>query len=530
MKRRGLSRILVEMLLILLVLFLIFWAMYVFSRFQWNAFDVSFWAEGAIAGDKLVLTVHNVGAYPIVAVNVTWSDPSLGKFTEQEVNVAPGKSSAVVFSRISAEPIQYTVVVEARDSRSSSASRVLKIAAVSAGGHGGPPNPPPNPPPQPPPLAIPSSPVALDTSADYYSICDGHQLKSFEGAGRLWILYLVGNTVEYTSASLADLSSWSSPSQLFTSSDIDYGDSFSIYYDGTFLHIVLVTHPYGGSYYTLKYARVGVHSDGTIDAPVFQDVLVNFYSRYPAPTVAVDTLGYPWIAYEKLESSSFNLAIIKSARNDGVWETAQGYPITLSTGSSIYDEYKAEVLPLSSGRLAVVYLHCDNIANTYIIKSRLYDGSTWLPEETVDTIPSANIAGYPPPSGNVVGDEIHIFYGDYLTVWDYRRTFSTPWTKTTLYYDEVEGASFISSVSVGGNLYCFWANYPSGRYATKIFYSKYSSGAWGAANLLTDRASIDVYQWGDYSQTTSPLEASFAPIFWLKYDGTSYTLMFWGTK
>ena len=238
MKRRGLSRILVEMLLILLVLFLILWVMYVFSRFQWNAFDVSFWAEGAIAGDKLVLTVHNVGAYPIVAVNVTWSDPSLGKFTEQEVNIAPGKSSTVVFSGISAEPIQYTVVVEARDSRSSSASRVLKIAAVSAGGHGGPPNPPPNPPPQPPPVVIPSSPVALDTSTGYYSICDGHQLKSFEGAGRLWILYLVGNTVEYTSASLAGLSSWSSPSQLFTSRDIDYGDSFSIYYDGTFLHIV----------------------------------------------------------------------------------------------------------------------------------------------------------------------------------------------------------------------------------------------------------------------------------------------------
>lgn len=192
------------------------------------------------------------------------------------------------------------------------------------------------------------------------------QRELFYAKGCWWLFYQeVGGTVVKVHSCDGGVT-WSAPKGAL---DPDPLHTFSLYFDGEYLHIISAYDS------PLHYQRGKPNSDGTITWSSLQTIPSIDHAWMPA--ITVDSNGYPWVGYEHIPSAGIDEAVvIKSSKNDGTWQTESGFPVTLSTESV---HQKCVPLALTSGKVLVIY------TKEYgIIRAKLYDGG-WGSEEAVSS-------------------------------------------------------------------------------------------------------------------------------------------------
>jgi len=304
------------------------------------------------------------------------------------------------------------------------------------------------------------------------SIYTPHQRKNFYANGLHWVFYhRKGMNYRVSRDGLT----WSEPIKLAPVEDAHF---FSLYFDGTYLHYVYHTDmeppptPATRTFY-----RKGIpNSDGTItwvadEQIVFDGIYICF------PTICVDSYGYPWIGfyYWIEEPWKYVPGVIKSSRNDGVWETAPGFPYFLNPEET----YRAVgVTPLTGGKIYALYyralskLHMPG-AETLPILGKLWDGVSWGPEENVSASKVSN-EEWEMVSYLSVGDNVHVVFLKDLTyeIIHIERD-RTGWKPEKVVAQASNRSSPVISYSPSTDtIYCFWIE------NNKIYFKRYSRGAW----------------------------------------------------
>lgn len=301
--------------------------------------------------------------------------------------------------------------------------------------------------------------------------------KDFYARGRFWKFYSDGTNMVYRTST--DGETWSAPTIVRACTK---GWSFSIWFDGTYLHYAYSVVRYDPLYYRRGEPEVG----GTIGwSAAEQPVPIDFDNVYSPPTVCVDSDGYAWIGYMEYTGSDFFPYVIRSGNNDGTWgATPAGFPYQLSTLST--PNWQVLVTPLTEGKMLVMYYR------GLKIRAQHWNGiDTWSSEvgtatSTVDIIVYSSVAE---------NDEVHLIFKDYgkliYTKWAYNSFSAETVLMTGLPY-----AYYVSAVICisGSDLYVFWDNIPM---AGHIYYRKYDAdkGQWldgvdWIVDLLEQRGSL----------------------------------------
>jgi hypothetical protein len=365
-------------------------------------------------------------------------------------------------------------------------------------------------------MAKPVDPSVVGTSTSSYATYYPMQRKSFYANGRFWVFYSDGTNMVYSTST--DGSTWTSATTVRTAT---YGYTFSIWFDGTYLHYAYADAS------SIYYRRGTPNSDGTITWSAAEQTVSTIYNAANYPMVSVDTSGYVWIGYNDQTGGNYYPYVIKSGNNDGTWGTTPSdFPYQLSTTSS--SGWRVSVVPLTSGKMLAVYTY----SPAATIKARKWDGSAWGTE--VATASAIRYGYY--HSAVAQGDDVHLtFLKD--TTYDIlyvKYTYSTNsfGTETTLQAGAYGSAPVISIDTSTNDLYVFAATKttgtPSGWTANHIYYIKYtaSSGTWGSWTDWIDESSEQLYaadrltsfyqSYGNYigleymTKTTSPYNVKFA--------------------
>jgi hypothetical protein len=312
-------------------------------------------------------------------------------------------------------------------------------------------------------------PSVVGTSTTYTATYFPYQRKSFYANGRFWVFYLNGTNMVFRSST--DGTTWSSETVIRPASGID----FDVFLQDTYVHYAFMD----VNTYKLYYRRGTLNSDGTITWTNEQYVSDAGTVAYP-PAIGVDSNGYPWIGYVCQFGYDYYPYVIKSSRNDGIWQTASGFPYQLSTTSAYWRA--VSITPLTAGKMLAIYT-----SDGVTIKARRWDGSAWGAE--VATTSAIHMSEY--YSAVAQGDNVHLVFlkssgYDILYV---KYTYSTNsfGTETTLQAGATAYSAPVLSIDPSTNdLYVFAATKttgtPSGWTANHIYYIKYtaSTGQWGS--------------------------------------------------
>ncbi len=212
------------------------------------------------------------------------------------------------------------------------------------------------------------------------------QRKCFSAVGRSWAFFVMGALVYYRSSANGII--WTDA--VSTTLVATNGLGFSLWYDGTYLHISNSVS--SGGTKGLNYLRGIPNADGTISfEPIVQvDTSAMVYS-----SICINN-GYVWIVY--VASTGKVPCVIRSPNNGG-WKTDVGFPFVLD---SFVDSYwRAAIVPFGTG----IYTVYNREFNP--IKGRLWDG-TWGDPETVSLISTGEDGCF----SVVADDKVHItFHG-----------------------------------------------------------------------------------------------------------------------
>ncbi len=295
-----------------------------------------------------------------------------------------------------------------------------------------------------------NTPSAVDTTVDPSATKNPSQRKSFFANGRFWVFYT--NIDEYYQSyfmyykTSADGINWGTATQV----SVCYGNCFSIYFDGAYVH-------YANAWDGLCYRRGTPNADGTITWSTVQQRVLSPASG--PTTICVDSNGYPFITY--YNGSCYN--VIKSSLNNGTWSTAPGFPYWLASSS-----WGVCVVPMLSGKVYVVY------ANGGYIYGRMWNGSAWGNQETAV---GSGTAYYLDLSVVTEGDTVHLVYVSYgFTLYYVTRTSS--WSSPQNLHSWGIYAYVVPSLSLDastGDLYCFWTGVPT---EDHIYYKRCVNGTW----------------------------------------------------
>jgi hypothetical protein len=305
-------------------------------------------------------------------------------------------------------------------------------------------------------------PSTVGESTDSLATAYPYQRKTFFAATRFWVWYSDATNLGYaTSTNGTNWGSFIGVRACIT------GSYFSIWFDGTYVH-----YAYAPSLDTvgILYRRGTPNSDGTITwtAEVTAYQATGHYPGYPF--VAVDSNGYPWIAYHQYYSPNRMAYVTKSSTKDGTWSTAAGFPYQLTTTSSaIY--WRTEMIPLTSGKMLAIYTY----AGTYISAKR-WDGSAWGAEKNT----ASQISDGAYYSAVAQGDDVHLVFlkkTDYDVIYSKYTYASDAWGDvTTVQLATTSTLDPVLSINTATNdRYCFWAGDPT---ADHIYYKKYTGGSW----------------------------------------------------
>jgi hypothetical protein len=304
-------------------------------------------------------------------------------------------------------------------------------------------------------------PSLVGTSGAVLAVGYPFQRKSFYANGRFWVFYSDGTNMVYRTST--DGSTWSSGTAVRAASS---GYTFSIWFDGTYLHYAY------GTYSPIYYRRGLPNSDGTITWSAAEQTVSTTYNSANYPFVSVDSNGYVWIGYREYDGTNYYPYVIKSGNNDGTWGTTpSGFPYKFSTFSS--SSWYVSIIPLTSGKMLAVYVY-----NSATVIVKCWSGSAWGTEVATTS------AIYYSRSYSAVaqGDDVHLVFlkstGYDILYTKYAYSSNSFGTETTLQTVAVSSPAPVISINpLTNDLYVFWAGYPTGNH---IYYKKYtaSSGTW----------------------------------------------------
>lgn len=251
---------------------------------------------------------------------------------------------------------------------------------------------------------------------DGWSVNYPKQRKIFFAHKLLWLFYSDGRDAVLRTSS--DGLTWSAPTKVQPNGH--FGHRTGYWFDGTYFHYA---HNAAGAGESVIYRRGKAESTGTITWSTPQTVMtIPSGHNVMYPKVIVDTKGHPWVSFVHCKGGPhdppYDAVIVKSATNDGTWNTAKGFPTLL-----VQDNPKAYPdlvgAPMTAGK--TFWVVNKDKPTSYL--GRRWDGTRWQSEETLSTKSSYGLF-------NVVADAdtLHVAYGGGAI--HYRQwTQSTGWSK-----------------------------------------------------------------------------------------------------
>jgi len=352
----------------------------------------------------------------------------------------------------------------------------------------------------------------VGTSTDEYATSYPFQRKVFYANGRFWDFYSDGINMVYRTST--DGTSWSAATTVRADS---FGQLFSIWFDGTYLHYAYF------DVSAIYYRRGTPNVNGSITWSASEQTVSTTSNSAEFPFVSVDSNGYVWIGF--VESN--HPWVIKSGNNDGTWGTTpNGFPYQLSTTSGTWC---VSVIPLTAGKMLAIYAH----GSGYTVTAQRWDGAAWGTE--VETTYTAFYGYY--YSAVAQGDNVHLTFlrgtEHYIVYYKYTYTSNSFGTEVIIKtYAEAYSAPVLCRDTSTNYLYVFWATKttgePSGATANHIYYQKSIDGgaSWSAmvdwineaTEVLTyaDRLTCFYQSYGNYTglmymtKTSSPYNVKFA--------------------
>jgi hypothetical protein len=263
----------------------------------------------------------------------------------------------------------------------------------------------------------------LDLHAKYFqfpppqavTVCEGKmrtsaQRKTFYAHGLHWLFYgdEAWGTLNYRVSK--DGIEWSNPVTLYRVAEAwGIADYFCLFFDGVYVDWVSLD---AGR---LIYQRGQPNADGTIDwfAPIQQIPDFGPYTggyKYGASDsfICIDSTGCPWIGtYETNGFDYWTPIVVKNRRNDGIWETDNGFPFYLDTSKH---EFCALPVPLTNGKVYALMFKIWPREGfpPNLVYGRLWDGGWGALEQA--TVSKVNNPDFHTLSVVEDGDDIHLVF------------------------------------------------------------------------------------------------------------------------
>ena len=296
-------------------------------------------------------------------------------------------------------------------------------------------------------VTIGTTTVSTATRMPFQRLCFYHN-------GRYWVFYGDGTNFVYRTST--DGAAWSGTTTLHAG---ELSAWCSIVFDGTYVHYAVTTWTATDPIY---YRRGTPDADGGITWSAAEQTAVagDVSDRYADPTIAIDSNGYPFIAYIR----EYDCYCAKASTNDGTWTLDWDVLIKASGGDFVF----SAVVELTSAKMYVVY---GEVAGDTKLYGKLYNAG-FGGEEGVSTSDAEAAMGV--FSVTSIGDDVHVAFlkdttSDILYV-----ARAVGWGAE----ETVEAGTTVTSSPVishhGSTIYVLWAGSPT---ADHIYY-RVRNGAW----------------------------------------------------
>jgi len=240
------------------------------------------------------------------------------------------------------------------------------------------------------------------------------QRSSFNAWGRSWVfvcIHRVSDILTYSSSTddiiwVNSYDDFGLPPLITTMAD---SHNFDVHYDGTYVHLAIVV-AVGENAENILYRRGVPFANGTItwgnEYTAYEESVTYWDSVYPK--IGADDASHPWIGwtrrYSYFPNWNFSHFVIKSSTNNGIWNTASGFPYQLTNYISGQAEDPPAVcsIPLGLGIGGATENYDTYVIygdlNTSLLKGRLWNGA-WGNEETITT----TLSGYSHTGVSAIG-------------------------------------------------------------------------------------------------------------------------------
>jgi hypothetical protein len=247
--------------------------------------------------------------------------------------------------------------------------------------------------------------VATTTTTNCWNTIYSWQLKQFFANGLWWFFYAINNNHVYRTSSNG--STWGAQTTAQSPFMETSGHRIAYYHDGTYLHLV-----YGGGIDgsgTVFYRRGVLESNGTITWSAILQTVFNDANKGGAyVTVWADTAGYPWVGVVYYSEPAYSAPLIakvyKSSTNNGTWSTADGFPKTLQSNTTVLPV--PVCVPLTNAK---VYCGWTQDNTTSSLRGQLWGGDSWDAAEDMTSTDGA----YSRFTLAAEGDAVHLAFHDY---------------------------------------------------------------------------------------------------------------------
>jgi len=194
-------------------------------------------------------------------------------------------------------------------------------------------------------------------------------------SGLYWAFYSDGTDALYRTSS--DGETWSDAGTI--RSGVNLGYEISTWYDLSYFYYAYSNLSNNN---TIYFRRGALETDGSVSWSTSEQTVLSpnasISNRFPV--VAVDSNGYPWIGYLRVNSGGNNCPyVVKSSTYDGTWTTEGGFPYELNSADG---SWYPSVVPFANGNVSLFY------TGSNYLRAHLWNGSSWETEATTTLDPN----------------------------------------------------------------------------------------------------------------------------------------------
>jgi hypothetical protein len=333
------------------------------------------------------------------------------------------------------------------------------------------------------------APSVVDDNISSSATMMPNQPKEFYAAGRHWVFY-ADYVAEYNMnavfTSSTDGTTWETPTVL---DRVQNGWDISVLFDGTYVYYAINSYLDVEPFPILPLVyRMGVpEENGEITWLADEQTVCAATDNYPSdPTIAVDSSGHVWVAYDFSVDSTNYVYASYNDNTDGIWENGIVTQVNDSDVGGMYQAFPT-VLGLAENRMYFLYLL------NGIMCGRLWNGSSFEAEENLGAY---GVDGY---SATSVGDNVYVSWHGNDNLNSLKRTYGVGWGEVENIAPALSNTTCPVLTAVNDNLiYCFYGNWAVG----KVYYRTRTDDEWGDENILDDSVSLN----GSYQNLNSFLE------------------------